>query len=199
MLGEARQPRSRRPGPSEGVTEPREHVAEPGQARHHRGSREVAPASDRVRGDKRSGVLGRLGPWPRSPRPGGRGRSRRRHHCCSPYRRLSRRRSPERRSRSRCGRGASRWSSRCCSRSGARPRWPPRRSRRSRPIVEASSDLLHDALGRDQATFAGAHRPDSARVFSTLMPRNSADGQPWLTGATWPGWPLPQLNAPPRR
>ena len=29
------------------------------------------------------------------------------------------------------------------------------------------------------------------------MPRNRAAGQPWLTGATWPGWPLPQLNAPP--
>jgi hypothetical protein len=27
---------------------------------------------------------------------------------------------------------------------------------------------------------------------------NSADGQPWLTGATWPGWALPQLKAPPR-
>ena len=29
--------------------------------------------------------------------------------------------------------------------------------------------------------------------------RTSADGQPWLTGATWPGWPLPQLKAPPSR
>ena len=29
------------------------------------------------------------------------------------------------------------------------------------------------------------------------MPRISTAGQPWLTGATWPGWPLPQLNAPP--
>ena len=31
------------------------------------------------------------------------------------------------------------------------------------------------------------------------MPRNSADGQPWLTGATCPGCALPQLNAPPSR
>ena len=43
------------------------------------------------------------------------------------------------------------------------------------------------------------HRPASMRVLSTLTPRNSADGQPWLTAATWPGWALPQLNAPPRR
>ena len=28
---------------------------------------------------------------------------------------------------------------------------------------------------------------------------NSAEGQPWLTGATWPGCALPQLKAPPRR
>src|SRR5574337_518980 len=41
------------------------------------------------------------------------------------------------------------------------------------------------------------HRPPSVRVLSTLTLRNSADGQPWLTAATWPGWDLPQLNAPP--
>ena len=28
------------------------------------------------------------------------------------------------------------------------------------------------------------HRPASTRVLSTLTPRNSADGQPWLTAAT---------------
>ena len=44
-----------------------------------------------------------------------------------------------------------------------------------------------------------AHRPDSARVLSTRTPLTSTEGQPWLTGATWPGWPLPQLNAPPSR
>ena len=43
------------------------------------------------------------------------------------------------------------------------------------------------------------HRPASVAVFSTLIPRNSADGQPWLTGATWPGWAFPQVNAPPSR
>ena len=43
------------------------------------------------------------------------------------------------------------------------------------------------------------YRPASVRVLSTLMPRNSADGQPWLTAATWPGCALPQLNAPPSR
>ena len=31
------------------------------------------------------------------------------------------------------------------------------------------------------------------------MPRNNAEGQPWLTGATCPGCALPQLNAPPSR
>ena len=41
------------------------------------------------------------------------------------------------------------------------------------------------------------HRDDSARALRTLTARNSAEGQPWLTGATWPGWPLPQLKAPP--
>ena len=29
-----------------------------------------------------------------------------------------------------------------------------------------------------------AYRPASVRVLSTLMPRNNADGQPWLTAAT---------------
>ncbi len=43
-----------------------------------------------------------------------------------------------------------------------------------------------------------AHRPASRWVLRMLMSRNSADGQPWLTAATWPGWPLPQLKAPPR-
>ena len=37
------------------------------------------------------------------------------------------------------------------------------------------------------------------RALSTRTPRTSADGQPWLTGATWPGWPLPQLKAPPKQ
>ena len=60
-------------------------------------------------------------------------------------------------------------------------------------------NLLDDRCAAHETARAGAHRPDSARAFSTLMPRNSADGQPWLTGATWPGWPLPQLKAPPRR
>ncbi len=41
------------------------------------------------------------------------------------------------------------------------------------------------------------HRPDSARAFRMRTPLTSTDGQPWDTGATWPGWPLPQLNAPP--
>ena len=43
------------------------------------------------------------------------------------------------------------------------------------------------------------YRPASSRVLSTFTPRNSADGHPWLTAATWPGCALPQLNAPPSR
>ena len=50
---------------------------------------------------------------------------------------------------------------------------------------------LDEVLHRD-------HRPPSATVERTLTPRNSALGQPCETAATWPGCPLPQLNAPPR-
>ena len=37
----------------------------------------------------------------------------------------------------------------------------------------------------------------SSAVLSTRTCRKSAVGAPWLTGATCPGWPLPQLKAPP--
>jgi len=40
------------------------------------------------------------------------------------------------------------------------------------------------------------HRP-SSRVLSTLTPRKRADGEPWLTAATCPGWAFPQFIAPP--
>ena len=52
--------------------------------------------------------------------------------------------------------------------------------------------LVDDLLRRDQC-------PASVIVFNTRTPRNSADGQPWLTAATCPGCALPQLNAPPSR
>ena len=39
--------------------------------------------------------------------------------------------------------------------------------------------------------------PASSVVLRMRTSRNSAVGQPWLTAATWPGWALPQLNAPP--
>ena len=42
-----------------------------------------------------------------------------------------------------------------------------------------------------------AHDAPSSAVLSMRTPRSSTAGQPWLTGATWPGWPFPQLNAPP--
>ena len=55
-----------------------------------------------------------------------------------------------------------------------------------------------DDVRRRREPVPVAHRPVSARAFRTLMPRKSAVGQPWLTGATWGGWPFPQLKAPPR-
>ena len=45
----------------------------------------------------------------------------------------------------------------------------------------------------------GPHACASRWVLSTLIPSNTATGHPWLTGATWPGWALPQLSAPPSR
>ena len=74
----------------------------------------------------------------------------------------------------------------------------------ARPAQVGAGGLLgdHDAVvgsaGRQGALdgFLGIHWPSST-VLRIRIPRNSAAGQPWLTGATWPGWPLPQLNAPP--
>ena len=74
----------------------------------------------------------------------------------------------------------------------------PRRARAQPMPLDAASARLDDLVGGARPASV-AHRPDSARVLSTLTLRTSADGQPWLTGATWPGWPLPQLNAPPSR
>ena len=42
-----------------------------------------------------------------------------------------------------------------------------------------------------------SHAPSCA-VLRIRIPRNTAAGQPWLTGATCIGWPLPQVKAPPR-
>src|SRR5918998_208811 len=55
--------------------------------------------------------------------------------------------------------------------------------------------LLDDVLRTRPRT----HRPASCTVFRMFTFSNSATGQPWLTGATCPGWALPQLNAPPSR
>ena len=80
--------------------------------------------------------------------------------------------------------------------------------------VRRGQGALHQLLGRnhDRAaeppepakpprpaspTLHHLQRPDSSRVFSTRTPRTNADGQPCETGATCPGWPLPQLKAPP--
>lgn len=44
------------------------------------------------------------------------------------------------------------------------------------------------ASARSTSSAAPAHDwPPSDAVFKMLTPRNSADGQPWETGATWPG------------
>ncbi len=56
---------------------------------------------------------------------------------------------------------------------------------------------LEGALGQDVRGGLAHARPSSV-VFRIRTFRKVADGQPWLTAATWPGWPLPQLKAPPR-
>ena len=58
---------------------------------------------------------------------------------------------------------------------------------------------LDDSVSWFEPRGVVAHRPPSVRALSTFTFRTSADGAPWLTGATWPGWPFPQLNAPQSR
>ena len=60
--------------------------------------------------------------------------------------------------------------------------------------VEVSSAWSTSRCGRRLLSHQAV---PSSVVFRMRMSRNSADGQPWLTAATWPGWALPQLNAPP--
>src|SRR6266487_4466589 len=78
----------------------------------------------------------------------------------------------------------------------------------ARPAQVRGGGLLGDhhavaGLGRGQRALDGflrgrpAHDFPSSAVLSIRTPRSRTAGQPWLTGATWPGWPLPQLNAPP--
>ena len=67
----------------------------------------------------------------------------------------------------------------------------PARSR-PRPGLGRGKRALDGLLGRVRH-----HALPSSAVLSTRTWRKSAAGAPWLTGATWPGWPLPQLNAPP--
>ena len=59
-------------------------------------------------------------------------------------------------------------------------------------LTFAAANASSTTCWRDQC-------PASVIVFNTRTPRNSADGQPWLTAATCPGCALPQLNAPPSR
>ena len=132
MLGIARQPRSRRVGPSESVSEPVEHVAESGQARHHRRLCELACRRRLCRGDKWRLVLGclgggcvRLGPAQEVDRVGGSAAARGPHRCPGVC-------LPKRDHGHVAVRGACRWSSRCCWQSGALLGWPPPRSRCTR-------------------------------------------------------------------
>src|SRR5689334_5199193 len=81
----------------------------------------------------------------------------------------------------------------------------------ARPPQVRGGGLLGDhhavvGLGRGQRALDGllrgrpasrGHAAPSSAVLSIRTPRSSTAGQPWLTGATWPGWPFPQLNAPP--
>ena len=88
----------------------------------------------------------------------------------------------------------------------ARPRHAVRGERVPRPAEVRGGRLVRDdhavAAGRDGKGLLDdvlrslAHAASSA-VLSIRMPRMSTEGAPWLTGATCPGWPLPQLNAPP--
>ena len=79
-----------------------------------------------------------------------------------------------------------RWWSGCCPPSAGWPRSSRRRRQPCRRVDSAERPL--DQLLRAGAGLGGAaHRPPSCTVLRMLTPRNSADGQPWLTGATWPG------------
>src|SRR4029079_9623985 len=63
-------------------------------------------------------------------------------------------------------------------------------------MLRAARGASHSATASSPGASTGSREPPSSDVFSTLTPRNSADGQPWLTAATCPGWALPQLKAP---
>ena len=68
---------------------------------------------------------------------------------------------------------------------------------RREPLAAASPRSTTSSAGRQSEI---AHDlPASLLVFRILTPSKTATGQPWLTGAVWPGWPLPQLTAPPSR
>ena len=186
MLGEPVQASPRRPGPSEGV-------AEPGRARRRAPPGSSSPVGRRNRPDLRLQAVTRArrlrlaAPRLRSPRPDGPARPRLRHRCwlavptAVPALGLSK------------GDHAH----------AAVASGPVRRDgvvgKAKLGFARLLDDddaavaprglegLLDDEVGLGQVSRGGAHRPDSARVLSTLMPRNSAEGQPWLTGATWPG------------
>ena len=56
----------------------------------------------------------------------------------------------------------------------------------------ALDELLRGRGGRGVIS-----EPPRSSVLRIRTSRNNAVGQPWLTDATWPGWALPQLKAPP--
>ena len=66
-----------------------------------------------------------------------------------------------------------------------------------RPCSTSSwAGIIVRSLGRGSVQLA-LSVPTPARALRMRTPRTRTDGQPCETGATCPGWPLPQLNAPP--
>ncbi len=183
MLGEPRQPRPRGPGPPERVSEAREHVPEAGQVRHDRRVTEVLSFVGPIRGDERCGVLCRRS---------GRGIRLGSEEKVGRVRRAAAARNADGGSAFTLTHGDDRHA----------PLAPcPVRSHGvvGEPELRLAPFLHHDdaavrpgrlehpvdkVVRRREPGRGGGHRPDSSRVFSTLTPRNRADGQPWLTGAT---------------
>ena len=216
--GEARQPVAGRPGPVEGAAEPGDDRRRGRPARWARAARRTRPRPRAARA--RRGARRRRPAWPRPPRPRwpGRAPSPRRRRSRWPRPRPTGRTPPTRRSptarklttatrRSRrtplvvvvlLAKRTSAWltsstmtthpSARLAAKARSTTSWGERQVAR-----QGTSDVSSGAVAGDRA-----HRDDSARALRHVDAAGTgAEGQPWLTGATWPGWPLPQLKAPP--
>ena len=112
--------------------------------------------------------------------------------CGRRCRRPCRRRRRRTRRRRRAASASRRWWSGCWPPSAG---WPPTLS-----VTKVTCPSAVEAASARSTSSCGvqrAHRPASWTVLRMLTFSNSAVGQPWLTGATCPGWALPQLKAPP--